>query len=357
MEMSTSSSLVEEFYNKCHSKKNGKFCNTPGTGNVKDTPAAKAKAKASDAKNGVGPSAKKKVATASAPKKEAPKATPVKAKTTPKTKSATKPVSTKDKAQPKATTKKKVVSIPDTSAKSIKDLPTKAVSKSTKPKPKGEEEKKPSKTAAKADTTAPNVGTEAQRRKMFTQVVKDNGMDRDDPFMGDVAGFNIAPPPAGVQPSKLADYEIAAAVMYRSDGGYRRINSIMRDPKNRLDSSPVWDYVVMDLNQAIAAASPTTQEIVVKRALGGFKPPAGKAFTDKGFVSTTYGEIDSEFFSGKQIEIRIPKGTRVLKLSGDGSESKNETVGEAEILLPPGGRFVPTPDGSYVYEPKDVFLV
>lgn len=348
MEMSTSSSLVEEFYNKCHSKRNGKFCNTPGTGNVKNTSAAKAKAKASDAKNGVGPSAKKsnfvypqkkapvaKKAATPAPKKEAPKSAPVKAKTAPKPKAAAKPVPTKA-AQPKATTKKKV-SVPDSVKK---DVPEKALVKAV---PK---EKQLVKAKAKSEN---EVEPENVRRKMFDKVVKERRLGDEDPFGGVVAGFNIAPPPAGVRPSRLSEDEIAAAMAYRSEFGYKRINGYLRNPEGHdPDDDHVTDAMILD--GAFFAASPTTQDITVMRALGTFKPPKGASFTDKAFVSTTYDKIPDDF-RGQVIKIVIPKGTRVLKLSGDGSESASEWAGESEILLPPGGSFSPNPDGSYRYTP------
>ena len=105
--MITVTSQILEFYNKCNSAKDGKFCNTAGVPNVKNTPKAKAAAKTSDAKNGIGPNAKKVAVAVAAGKKvtkdqlAAAVAKKKAAAAKPEPASAPKPAAAKPKPKPK----------------------------------------------------------------------------------------------------------------------------------------------------------------------------------------------------------------------------------------------------------------
>lgn len=346
---------LEEFYNKCHSTVAGKFCNTAGTGNVKDTPAKKAAAKASDAKKGLGPSATKTPAK-TAPKKKVAvkskavvKAAPKKAikKATPGKKVETDPMKMTDKqfaAYHLAKMQEKIYA-----SKGKKGKILKVTSGTTKKVADNDESPEPkvttkSKTAAKVAPKKVVAKTENDMER-YSRMTKSWGIDD---FMGGPNGLNETPPPRGVPRTPMSDEQFGSVLTYRSQD-YQAINLSLRNGTHSgLDLDPMEIDGTIDLLDSVFKNAPrTTETITVQRAVRLGRESLGDDFVDNSYVSTAYDKAGLANFSPNTkgitiLTIKIPAGSKAIKVSG--SEGK----GEGEILLPRGSRFVKGKDGVYV---------
>ncbi len=98
---------------------------------------------------------------------------------------------------------------------------------------------------------------------------------------------------------------------------------------------------IADMDSAFAKAAPLDSDVVVYRGVSKKLPDD---FIDKGFTSTSWERGKADEFSGDKGEIlaiRIPAGSKVIKMSDD--------EGESEILLPRNGQFTKGADGTYTY--------
>lgn len=192
------------------------------------------------------------------------------------------------------------------------------------------------------------TGANANRKRSDQEIIHSLGSGMEP------AGFNEGPPPKGVSAVALTDDEAEALLDYRF-GMYDHINGEMRG--NGYAMNLVRDKArahIVKIKQAFQKVEPTTEDLVVHRSsdypFRSVVRDTGAAlirelpdqFEDLGFVSTSYNSTRLPFGSRQnKLEIRIPKGTKVIKLS-------NENY-EAELLLPPGGTFMKTADDTYVY--------
>lgn len=282
--------ITVEFYNKVHSKADGKFAETPGPGHAKG----------------------------------APKATPK-----------------------QAAALKKVLAKPKTKAGSvvISAVAEKAkVKPASKPAVKKVTQAATPKSSVDSPAKAPAIDKAAEKARV-KRLIRD-----DDPF-GNPASFNESPPPKGVVPSKLSDQGLTAALTYRGEA-FVDVTSLLRKGKSdeAFITSSQAQKIVNDLDEVFRDAQRTTEDIVVMRSISK-SMKMGKKFVDKAFVSTTYEKQVAEEFGyqsydeSKIIRIVIPKGTRVLKMSG--YNPKDARGGEAEILLNRGSTFELQADGSF----------
>lgn len=352
---------VEEFFNKVHSKADGEFINTPGTGHVKE---GKEKAAlASDKKAGVKVKVKASVA---AKVKAKPAATKSAAKP------ATKPKSSKSTGS--SSVSSDMLSAMKGGAKPAAKAPAKAPAKGKMSDadalkhmesqmekfdlPYWNRDKKALKTdAAKMAYLEKYYAIKIPNAKPkavdpVTRVAEERTdrhgtpLSETDPFNGKPQGLNHLPPPAGVSEAKLSDDHLAAIINYRGEG-YMEMNPQLR---GQLKANSEVSKVIKDLDSAFEAAPRTTADIVVYRALRDLTlKELGNQFTDNGFVSTAYVKKKAQDFSEEMtgdssrpvIAIRIKKGSKVLKLSDE--------KGESEILLPRGAKFTKEKDGSFTY--------
>jgi hypothetical protein len=100
-----------------------------------------------------------------------------------------------------------------------------------------------------------------------------------------------------------------------------------------------------NLKEVFNNVKPTTQDITVYREVSKKMMKeigADGTFTDKGFVSTTATQSQTAMFqtsSSVTLEIKIPKGSKALKLSNNDLED--------EVLLNAGSRFQQMPNGTF----------
>jgi len=157
-------------------------------------------------------------------------------------------------------------------------------------------------------------------------------------------GMNNTPPPTGVKPSTLTDDDLTALFEYRGEGHFA-INSTLRSKPGFKEATPAVESLIAELDAVFAKAPVTTQDMIVYR---GVRKAMPFNFKDDAYTSTTYDKDVTQDFGGITLAIRIPKGTPVLKLSGNHAETKR-FGGEAEILLPRGGSYDRGADGVYTY--------
>lgn len=139
------------------------------------------------------------------------------------------------------------------------------------------------------------------------------------------------------QPGGLTRSQAQAAEAWQDD--YE--NTINR----RLRSGDTSDPVVQQLDAAIAAQDPLAGRGECHRAFAGMTPEShpevfrhGGTFRDDGFVATTKSRDVASTYAfdtgGTVVDVRIPKGERVLDL-----ENALRDTGQREVLVPRGREY------------------
>lgn len=365
---------VQEFYNKVHDKSDGKFADTPGPGHAKGAPkatpkqaaalkkvlskpktkagsviVADKKASVSDLKAAVAKKIadKKLASTPPKPKVEAKPLAPLKHLTTDQVLHTAVSKLSKEHISADVLDRLKFVGyehhgpekgrengflVHVQSGNSIDYAPGMSMADAAAKVSKVGKAKASTKDTAEEQRIAKVMTTRKSR------VSSSSVAHLDDIGSGKALGMNEIPPPKGIAKTKLTDDDIAVLGEYRGTV-YKEINGALRSGK---PGSKGISAIVADLDSAFSRAGRTTEDVVVYR---GTEKKMSKSFLDKGFTSTTYEHASAADF-GEVISIRIPKGTRVLKLSG--SSNEGHPGGESEILLPRNSTFTIQADGSYV---------
>jgi len=150
------------------------------------------------------------------------------------------------------------------------------------------------------------------------------------------------PGPEGYTPAQLA------ALRSYTGSGYAPINSTLRSSKGKRTTK-----AIRDLDSAMDAAPRVPEDITVVRntslrqlgittARADPKTAVGKEFVDHGYLSTSVnrrGAMQGEV----RMEIRVPKGSRGVYVSGSGGPKSSKIIsdyggGESELLLDRGSR-------------------
>ena len=148
---------------------------------------------------------------------------------------------------------------------------------------------------------------------------------------------------AGAAPvAELEPDEIEALGVYKNFGW--DFNKQLREGRTtnlsyELDEGRVERLDLAAMDRAFNSGSRVLQEdVTVYRGLGPMRQSLPTVFVDNGWVSTTLDRTVAESYSrgGEILEIRVPKGTRVLQV-------KDYTADvESELILQRGTGFVKT---------------
>lgn len=146
---------------------------------------------------------------------------------------------------------------------------------------------------------------------------------------------------------KLSKSQLGRVGLYMHSGA-SKINAELRRTGGKATSD-----MIEAMDAALKSAPPLPKDITVFRGMTGTTQSAfgaddviGKTFTEHGFMSTTVNpKIAARFADWQEtndrivLELRVPKGTRVLKIEQDPDNPTDLAINERELVLPRGQKF------------------